>query len=286
MDYVKPVLKALAYIEQNLTRDLSPESVAKEAAFSKYHFHRIFLALTGNSVAGYIRRRRLTEGARALLESGNKIIDVALDFRFETPESFTRAFKNMYGVTPRQYRNRQNHFEALHQPKIGPDILTHLKERMRMEAKILNKPTFKVIGKRYFGENKNQEIRKLWDVFLPRMEQIKSRINKTVSYGICYPVDGESNEAPFEYIAAVEVSDLNDIPAEMVGKTIPGQKYAVFNHQGAVDKILDTYQTVYAVWQPKSGYKLKKAPDFEYYDERFKPENPEASELDIYIPID
>ena len=285
MDYVTSVLKALAYIEQNLTGDISPDDVAREAAFSKYHFHRIFLAVTGNSVAGYIRRRRLTEAAHALTETDNKIIDVALDFRFETPESFSRAFKNMYGVNPRQYRNREDHFAALHQPKIGPAILTHLKERMRMDVKILTKQAFKIIGMRYFGENKNKEISQLWDVFLPRRESIKSRINPTVSYGICYPVEGKNNDAAFEYIAAVEVSDLHDLPAGMVGKTIPTQKYAVFTHQGSVDKILETYQAIYAVWQPKSGYELIKAPDFEYYDERFNPDHPEVSELDIYIPI-
>jgi AraC family transcriptional regulator len=285
MNYVTSVLNALAYIEQNLTGDISPDNVAREAAFSKYHFHRIFLAITGNSVAGYIRRRRLTEAAQALTETGNKIIEVALDFRFETPESFSRAFKNMYGVNPRQYRNRRDHFAALHQPKIGPAILTHLKERMRMDVQILTKQTFKIIGMGYYGENKNKEITQLWDAFLPRMESIKSRINNTISYGICFPVKGENNNAAFEYIAAVGVSDLHDLPAEMVGKTIPTRKYAVFTHKGSVDKIPETYQAIYAVWQPKSGYELIKAPDFEYYDERFNPDNPQASELDIYIPI-
>ncbi len=285
MEYIKSVLKALTYIEQNLTRDLKPGDVAKEAAFSKYHFHRIFLAITGNSVAGYIRRRRLTEAAYALTETGDKIIDIALDYRFETPESFSRAFKNMYGLTPRLYRKRKNQFAALHQPKIGPAILAHLKERIPMEFKVLTKQAFQIIGMRYFGENKNQEIKKLWDIFLPRQESIKSRINHAISYGICFPVEGDNNDAAFEYIAAVEVSDFQDIPEEMVGKTIPTRKYAVFIHKGSVNNIPETYQAIYAVWQPKSGYELIKAPDFEYYDERFNPNNPETSELDIYIPV-
>ena len=199
--------------------------------------------------------------------------------------SFSRAFKTMYGVPPRQYRNRKNQFATLHQPKIGPAILTHLKERMRMEFKVLTRQAFKIMGMRYFGENKNQEIRQLWDIFLPRLESIKTRINTTISFGICYPVEGDNNDAAFKYIAAVEVSDFHDMPEEMVGKTIPTQKYAVFIHRGSVDKIPETYQAIYAVWQPKSGYELIKAPDFEYYDERFNPGNPEASELDIYIPI-
>lgn len=154
-----------------------------------------------------------------------------------------------------------------------------------MEAKILTRQTFKIIGMRYFGENKNQEIKQLWDIFLPRMERIKNRVNNSVSYGICYPVEGKSDEAAFEYIAAVEVSDIQDLPSEMVGKTIPAQKYAVFTHKGSVEKIPETYQAIYAVWQPQSGYEFLKAPDFEYYDQRFDPDHPEVSELEIYIPI-
>lgn len=154
-----------------------------------------------------------------------------------------------------------------------------------MDAQILTWQAFQIIGMRYFGENKNKEITQLWDVFLPRRESINNRINPAISYGICYPVEGKNNEAAFEYIAAVEVSDLQDLPADMVGKTIPAQKYAVFTHKGSLDKIPETYQAIYAVWQPKSGYELIKAPDFEYYDERFNPDHPEISELDIYIPI-
>jgi AraC family transcriptional regulator len=154
-----------------------------------------------------------------------------------------------------------------------------------MESKVVTKEEFKVIGMRYFGENKNQEIKQLWDKFLPRIDSIKSRINPSASYGICYPVEEDTNDTAFEYIAAVEVADLLDIPEGMVGKTILAQNYAVFTYKGAVETITETYQAIYAVWQPNSGYELKKAPDFEYYDERFHPENPDASELDIYIPI-
>ncbi|MBA3028742.1 MAG: helix-turn-helix domain-containing protein [Desulfobacteraceae bacterium] len=285
MDYLKPVQNALEYIEQNLTQNIHSEDVAREAAVSKFHFHRIFLALAGNSVAGYIRRRRLTEAAYELIQTQKKIIDMALDYQFGTPESFSRAFKNMYGVNPGQYRSGKGHFAARHQPPIQRNVLSNLKARRIMEPKIITKNEFKVIGMRYFGDNQKNEIKQLWDAFLPEEENIKNRVNPTIGYGICYPVEGPDSVSAFEYLAAVEVSTLDEIAEGMVGRTIPAQKYAVFSHKGSVDKIGDTYQAIYAIWQPKSGYELIKAPDFEYYDERFRPDQPEISELDIYIPV-
>jgi AraC family transcriptional regulator len=285
MDYLKPVQNALEYIEKNLSKDIHSNDVAREAAISKFHFHRIFLALTGNSVAGYIRRRRLTETAYALTRTNQKIIDMALEYQFGTPESFSRAFKNMYGMTPGQYRSRKDHFAALHQPPIRSDILSILKERKIMEPEIITKEAFKIIGMRYYGDNQKGEIKQLWDVFLPVEGRIKNRIHPDTGYGVCYPVEEPGSSNAFEYIAAVEVSCLDEIPEGMVGRTIPAQLYAVFTHKGSVDNIPETYQAIYAVWQPKSGYELVKAPDFEYYDERFNPDKPVSSELDIYIPV-
>ena len=285
MNYIKPVQNALEYIEQNLTQNINSDDVAREAAISKFHFHRIFLTVAGNSVAGYIRRRRLTEAAYELMQTNKKIIDMALDYQFGTPESFSRAFKNMYGITPRQYRGSKDHFAALHQPAIQRDILSNLKERTIMEPKIITKDAFMVIGMRYYGDNQKGEIKQLWDEFLPREESIKNRIHPAIGYGVCYPVEDPDSATAFEYLAAVEVSNLDEIPERMMGRTIPAQKYAVFSHRGSVDTITETYQAIYTLWQPKSGCELIKAPDFEYYDERFNPVNPETSELDIYIPV-
>ena len=289
MDYLSHVRDAVNYIESNLDRDIKAMDVAQEAAFSRYHFHRIFIALVGRSVTDYIRRRRLTEAAYELVGSDRKIIDIALDYQFETPESFTRAFKKMYGLTPRQYRKQGENVEYLHQTKLNENILRHLKGGFTMEPKIVTKDGFKIVGMKIFGENTNDEIKELWNKFIPRIDKIKHRLNKDItkdiSYGMCYPSEEMNESGEFEYIASVEVSSLGDVPQGMVGRTIPRQKYAVFTHKGVVDRIKETYKYIYGTWQPKSGCELVRAPDFEYYDERFDADNQEDSEMDIYIPI-
>ena len=289
MDYLSHVRDAVNYIEANLARDIKAMDVAQEAAFSRYHFHRIFTALVGRSVTGYIRRRRLTEAAHELIGSDRKIIDIALDYQFETPESFTRAFKKMYGLTPGQYRKKGKNIEILNQSKIDEDILRHLNGGFTMEPKIVTKDEFKIVGMKIFGENTNTEIVELWQKFMPRIGEIKNLlnidINKNICFGMCYPSEEMNETGEFEYIASIEVSSLDDIPQGMVGRTIPRQKYAVFTHKGVADKIKETYKYIYGTWQPKSGCELVKAPDFEYYDERFDADNQEDSEMDIYIPI-
>jgi AraC family transcriptional regulator len=285
MDYLAHVRDAIEYIEKNLDRDIKTADVAQEVSFSMYHFHRIFLAVAGNTVAGYIRRRRLTEAAYELIETKKKIIDIAFDYQFETPESFARAFKRMYGITPGLYRKQKQHNGILHQTKIDETILKHLNGGMTMEPKIVTKDEFNVVGMRYYGENKNNEISQLWDQFIPRIHEIKDPVTREITFGVCYPVEDQTENGEFEYIAAVEVHDFDEIPEGMVGRTVPTQKYAVFTHKGLVEKIGDTYKCIYGMWQPKSGYDLVKAPDFEYYNERFDPDNQEESELDIYIPI-
>ena len=285
MDYLAHVRNAIEYIEKNLDQDIKTADVAKEVAFSMYHFHRIFLAVVGNSVAGYIRRRRLTKAAFELVKTNKKIIDIALDYRFETPESFARAFKRMYGITPGQYRKRKPYTYYLHQTEIDETILRHLNGGITMEPRIVDKDEFRIIGMRYYGENKNNEIAQLWDQFVPRIHEIKNQIHGNISYGICYPVEEQTENSEFEYIASVEVSDLEEIPEGMFGRPVPTQRYAVFTHKGLVEKIRETYKYIYGTWHPKSGYDLVRAPDFEYYDERFDPDNQEESELDIYIPI-
>jgi len=289
MDYISHVRDAVKYIEENLDRDIKAMDVAQEVDFSRYHFHRIFMALVGRSVTGYIRRRRLTEAAHELIDTGKKIIDIAFDYQFETPESFTRAFKKMYGLTPGQYRKQGKNIGFLHQTKIDEDILRHLKGGFTMEPKIVTKDEFKIVGMKIFGDNPNTEIVELWNRFIPRIGEIKHRLNKDISkdisYGICYPSEDMNESGEFEYIASIEVSCLDEIPQGMVGRTIPRQKYAVFTHKGAAARIKETYKYIYGTWQPKSDCELVRAPDFEYYDERFDADNQEDSELDIYIPI-
>ena len=285
MDYFFRVQRAIDYIDNNLTEEISPEGVAQVAGFSLFHFHRIFLAVAGDSITEYIRKRRLTEAAQTLSDSDKRIIDIAFEYQYQSQEAFTRAFKKMFGTTPGRYREKQVRSPYfLYKKKITEEILLHLQRGISMDPKIIMKDEFTVIGLEYVGPNQNNEIGQLWDVFNRQMVDIKHLKSEHQAYGVCSPAPEGAEEGNFCYVAGMEVTGVSDVPQGMVVKVVPAGKYVVFTHKGLLEKLRSTYEYIYGTWLPKSGFEVACQPDFEYYDERFKPGSLE-SEFDIYVPI-
>jgi len=151
-----------------------------------------------------------------------------------------------------------------------------------MEPKIIEKPGFKVIGLRYFGKNEQGEIPALWSDLMSRAGEIKDKSQSMESYGLMGMMDKEGN---FEYIAAIPVDRVSEIPEGMVAREINNAKYLVFTHVGDAEKMKETYDFVYNKYCPECGEDVRyDTYHFELYDERFKNFTPD-SEFDIYVPI-
>ncbi|HOT76529.1 MAG TPA: AraC family transcriptional regulator [Candidatus Wallbacteria bacterium] len=289
MDYFEMIQRVLDYIEMNLNDKVSLERISEAACFSPYHFHRIFKAMAGESVGEYMRRRRLSEASKKLLETSERIIDIALEFQFESQESFTRAFKKVFKTTPGRYRSTGRALVEFERAKLNVNFLKNVKGVKAMEPKIVVKKEFKVVGMRGQTCLKNNVIPKMWENFFPRMGEIINRINKDTAYGICECSDiGETqfnDETLFNELVCVEVDRFDAIPKAMVCKTIPEQKYAVFTHRGPLYNLRQTYDYIYKTWIPTSGYQMAFKDDFELYDGRFKGIDDPGSEFDIYVPI-
>lgn len=105
MDKKAKIKNSIDYIENNLGKKISLTDIAKQSYFSEFYFHKLFRNVTGTTVMDYIRKRRLTEAAIDLVETEEKITDIAFKYQFGSEESFSRAFKRMYGLSPRKYRN-------------------------------------------------------------------------------------------------------------------------------------------------------------------------------------
>jgi len=103
-DQAEAIGRALRYVEANLKEDLSLDRLASRSAFSPYYFHRLFQHHVGMTPADYVRKRRLANAAGELLTTDRRILEIALDYRFESQETFTRAFKKQYRMTPGRYR--------------------------------------------------------------------------------------------------------------------------------------------------------------------------------------
>lgn len=105
MNWTTGIQRAIDYVEAHLTDEIDYEAVAKEAASSSFHFQRVFGIICGFTLGDYIRMRRLTLAADELMRTGDKVIDVALKYGYDSPESFSRAFTRFHGVTPSQARS-------------------------------------------------------------------------------------------------------------------------------------------------------------------------------------
>jgi AraC-like DNA-binding protein len=131
MNNNETIEKSIEFIEDNLIERISLEDLAKRTFLSKYHYHRVFHELVGETVMEYVRKRRLTEAAKELVETNAKIVDVALKYQFSSQEAFSRAFKRMFNVSPGEFRKAKvnvllykkaelYHKKITAQPRVNP----------------------------------------------------------------------------------------------------------------------------------------------------------------------
>ncbi len=282
------------YIEAHLFMELSLSTLAKQAGFSEFHFLRVFQAMTGTTVMDYLRKRRLICAANKVAYSNERLLDIALDCGFSTPETFTRAFRRLYGMTPGEYRKRGIQPPAYPKVSVMQPCYNSYLGGIQMNYEIVTKPAFDIIGYSILttsqeGEN-SREIPAFWKRYMEEKlgQTLYDQAASNAEYGICAPCNLETGE--FKYIIGVEAHADAVVPEDAERHHITEQTYAVFTtprvpQDQFTDSIQATWQTIFSEWFPHSGYEHSGAPDFEYYDERCWSDRNELVEMDIYIPV-
>ena len=121
MSQLTAICRALDFVEEHLSQEITVADMGAAACYSPYHFSRTFNRVVHHTPYDYLMRRRLSESARQLLETDKKIIDIALEYGFNNPETYSRAFKRMFGVQPSQWRGGEGRDEALiPMPEVSP----------------------------------------------------------------------------------------------------------------------------------------------------------------------
>ncbi|WP_419903042.1 helix-turn-helix domain-containing protein [Kiloniella sp.] len=180
-----PINKAISYMEKNLEQHVSLKEIAEKSGLSPYYFSRLFRALTGESVMSYLRQRRLTEAARKLETHKNiSLINLAMDYGFDSQQAFTRAFKRTFGVPPGKYRTGGHSMSTkFQQPLKRPYFLDP--GALPMEPTIRSKKSFKVIGiSKEFGEEASDNPANHWKSVINRVDEIEG-VKKDRAYGLC-----------------------------------------------------------------------------------------------------
>ena len=160
MEWSESISEAINYIESHITEELTIADIAKQAIISPYYFQKGFSMLCGFTVGEYIKRRRLTLAGSEIVSTDRKIIDIALEYGYDSPDSFTKAFLRFHGATPTAIRKGEAMIKSFAPLKIKL-ILTG---GYTMDYKIVKKAPFTVVGvSRVFKyETADTEIPKFW----------------------------------------------------------------------------------------------------------------------------
>ena len=286
-DTTDRLLDGVAFIEANLTERFALVDVAAAAGVSPYHYCRIFQGLTGDSVMGYARKRRLSEAALRLANGTPvRLIDLALDSGFESQAALTRAFKRRFGVAPGEARRRGLRWLPRIRAPLDRAGLIHLRESVTMEPRLIERDDIHIVGlTASFDQENAAGIPDLWRRFRPKSADIPCMVS--ASYlGVVEMTDIETGA--FDYTVAYETSKPVDPPGEFTAKTLAGGRFAVFTHKiravPFVPELRQTMRFIYGTWLERSGEALRAWYDFEFYDERFSRETMRG-EIDIHIPI-
>ena len=149
-----------------------------------------------------------------------------------------------------------------------------------MEAKIVTKAAFTVVGMLARSVPKDPNLMQLWQQFDAQTQRVRGQTKPGVYYGAMHNYDEASGQ--FDYLACVEVKEGQQPPEGMVAWQIPAQTYAVF--ETTLPEIGPAFEYIYGPWMAGSEYVRTDGPEFELYDSEFSPEDP-ISKMYVYIPV-
>jgi AraC family transcriptional regulator len=298
-DYERRIHRVMDYITARLGQDLSLEALAREAAFSPYHFHRIFTAITGEPVAAFVRRVRLERAAVDLaIHPARTVTETALRNGFDSSAVFARAFRERFGMSATAWRS-QHRKECKAESKGGKASIadsryarpwwvpkgTGQNEGMQMEVRIEQMPALRAAYVRKFGDY-YVSAGQAWSVLCawagPRGLLTPGRLYFSVNHDdpTITPKDKLRYDACIEIDAGFAVNDrvgVVELPARQVAKA---------RYVGPAAGILGVYKEFYGSWLPESGFVPADTPAIEVYleDEGNRPQE-DHFVMDICIPI-
>ena len=275
-DYVQRINKVVAYINNHLDETLDLKTLANEAALSDFHFHRIFKALKGEAIGGYITRLRLEATARLLRYTALTIEEIALNIGYETPASLSKAFKKQYGISPTEYRTNKDTY-IMKKEIINPDLALKAPKIVTLEPKNL---IYVALTGAYGSLDYGKAYEQLWAVIKAQKLFTKGIESICISYD-----DPKITESSLQRSDVCLAIHKPATPQEEVScKTLAGGKYAVFFYQGSYENLSQVYDTAVR-WVIDHQYTLREEPFFEKYlnDARRTPK--EKLKTEIYIPI-
>ena len=256
--------------------------LANSAAMSPFHFHRIFRALTGETVGGVTRRFRLARAIRLLRQDDQSITAIALEVGFESSQNLAKSLKALTDTTPTQARQDDVLAAALLQRLAKPRFII-MKEYKMSDVKIVKVKPFKTIGIRHIGPY--QEIGPVYEKLMNWVAENKLFWKLEGFYGVGY--DDPNEVAPQEIRADACIRLRGDVEPGPGMKIVElgGGEYARLLHKGPYENLRESYDALYGRWLPASGREPADKPPFEKYLNDATKTKPEKLKTEIYLPL-
>lgn len=282
MEWTEAIRKAVAYIESHIMEDVTMYEAAEHINISPFYFHKGFSILCGYSIVEYIRNRRMALAGEEWITSDITVMELAIKYGYDSPDSFTRAFTRFHGHTPLTVRRNKTMIKTF-----APLKLTiSLKGGSIMEYRIVKKEAFSVLGvsKMFCYENAKQEVSQFWQ------EHYSSGKGEDVCGMFGINIDLQMGNETFEYLIADVYNPSKDIPDGFVVKTIPAFTWAVFPCRGALPHSLQDVNTkIFSEWLPAlQEYEFAAGYCVEMYDAPDKYPNGTQDDnyyTEIWLPV-
>jgi len=281
VNWNESISKAIEYIENNLTNDITIEDISNYSYISPFYFQKGFAMLCGYSISEYIRNRKLSLAGYELLNTNNKIIDIALKYGYDSPDSFTKAFTRFHGCTPTAVRKggKIKEFAPL-------KINVILKGGYTVEYTLEEKESFKVVGLKsnIKYETANIDIPRIWTTFFKKYPFSKVKPKYAVNF------DDTMGNNTFAYMLGDDYEENSAIPKGLEIMEIPKFTWAKFTCVGSANiKMPETNKKIFTEWLPNSNdYEIAAGYNIEMYSnpkDYKKGINDEEYYSEIWIPI-
>ena len=298
MDWITGIQRAIDYIEAHIKEDLDYECIAQESFSSPFHFQRVFSILCGYTLGEYIRNRRLTLAGTELAAGKAKVIDVAYDYGYDSPDSFAKAFQKFHGITPSQARGSGamlKSFSRLY-------IKVTLEGGNVMNYRIEEKPAMLLTGykRRFTGDPSDKKSQ---DHYFACENRVLQYILEGMSRqcDVTYQVLTNFGPDGYDFYFAYKLpdwaledfeEDLGDMAKNYEHLQIPAGLYMICQTECCmypIDLQDDLRRRAVTEWLPASGYVLRDAPEIGYiywpYEEGNETVN-NSHYCEVWLPIE
>lgn len=229
MANLEAMIRAVDFIEANLRADISVADIAGAVSYSLFHFCRVFSKVIQHTPYDYLMRRRLSEAAKELLETDKRVIEIALDYQFNNPETFSRAFKRMFGMQPIQWRERRELNNRRLLPRLTAETIERTNEMKLSFPAIVQREELVLSGLMTLAVEGQGTEGQLWEILEQELRLLSLENPPGLFYGI-YTYPQAWKEKRTLYFAAFEAGPVVD--GIWVQKRLPASRYIRFAYHG------------------------------------------------------